>query len=139
MSRHIRKLGTVTKPSERTRVIVVDDEEDITRLLKVAFEQAGMVVTAFNDPATALENFMPGKYDLAILDVRMPGMTGFELYRSIREMDGGRTKVCFLTAFELYDEDLAKNEVGKSEVSCFIKKPIKVADLIKRVKIVLEG
>lgn len=138
MSRHTRKLGTVTRPSERTRVIVVDDEEDITRLLRVAFEQAGMVVIAFNDPAAALENFKPGQYDLAILDIRMPGMTGFELYRRIREMDK-KTKVCFLTAFELHDEDLAKNEMPKSEVTCFIKKPIKVADLIKRIKIVLEG
>ena len=139
MSKRIRKLGTVTKPSERTRVIVVDDDEDITRHLRVIFEQACMVVTAFNDPAAALENFKPGRFDLAVLDVRMPGVNGFELYRRIREMDGGRTKVCFLTAFEIYDEDLAKNKMAESEINCFIKKPIKVADLIKRVKTILEG
>jgi two-component system, OmpR family, response regulator ChvI len=53
----------------------------------------------YNDPLVALSNFKPDIYDLLILDIKMPNMTGFELYRKLKEIDS-KVKVCFITAFE---------------------------------------
>jgi DNA-binding response OmpR family regulator len=61
--------------------LVVDDEPDISFTLKVALEKRGYFVDIYNDPAAVLANFKPDYYDLLLLDVKMPKMNGFELYR----------------------------------------------------------
>jgi response regulator RpfG family c-di-GMP phosphodiesterase len=73
----------------------------------------------------------------------MPNMNGFELYREIRKIDE-RVKVCFITAFEVYHEELKKkfqNNLDTSpqykqevDVKCFIQKPIDIDELVKRIK-----
>jgi DNA-binding response OmpR family regulator len=63
---------------------VVDDEQDIT--LKTTLEETGSFqVEAFSDPVLALSEFKAGVYDLAVLDIRMPGMNGFQLYRKLKD------------------------------------------------------
>ena len=66
---------------------------------KIGLENNQFIVTTFNDPVEALSRFKPGLYDLMIIDIRMPGMNGFQLYHKIRHIDH-KVKVCFLTAFE---------------------------------------
>lgn len=107
--------------------MLVDDEHDITVVLKRGLESHGFEVTAFNDPAEALSNYAPGKYDLVLLDVRMPRMSGFELYRKIRDIDPD-VKACFLTAFEIYFDEFRKM-FPKLHVRCFAKKPVSAGDL----------
>lgn len=67
------------------RILVVDDEYDITLAIKVVLEENGFKVDSFNDASEALENFSTGLHDLVILDVKMPGMSGFSLYSKIRK------------------------------------------------------
>jgi DNA-binding response OmpR family regulator len=81
--------------AKKYRVMLVDDEQDITTIFKMGLENNQFVVTTFNDPVEALSEFRPGLYDLLILDIRMPGMNGFQLYRKIRDVDN-KVKVCFL-------------------------------------------
>src|SRR5919198_4216739 len=85
----------------KNRIFVVDDEPDINLSLKIALEENGFQVDAFDDPIVALDNFKRGIYDLLILDIKMPKMQGFELYRELRKIDD-KVKVCFLTAGEMY-------------------------------------
>jgi len=112
--------------------MIVDDEEDITAIFKIGLERNEFIVTTYNDPRKALADFRPGMYDLLILDIRMPGMSGFELYQKIRDMDD-KVKVCFLTAFEEYRADFQKTFPALDEVKCYLKKPITVSDLISRL------
>jgi DNA-binding response OmpR family regulator len=112
--------------------MIVDDEEDITNIFRIGLERNEFIVTTFNDPRQALQKFRPGMYDLLLLDIRMPGMNGFELYQKIRDMDD-RVKVCFLTAFDEYRGDFRKSFPALDEVKCYLKKPITVADLITRL------
>src|SRR5215204_5993409 len=72
----------------RNRILIVDDEPDIARLFKLGLEyEGGFEVDVYNDPILALSNYMPGLYDLLLLDIRMPKMSGLELYQNIREKD----------------------------------------------------
>ena len=56
------------------RILVVDDEPDVSISLKVTLEENGFEVNAFDDPVIALDNFRKGVYDLLILDIKMPKM-----------------------------------------------------------------
>ena len=77
---------------------MVDDEPDITFTIKTMLENTGSFqVETFTDPASALSRFNTGVYDLALLDIRMPKMNGFQLCRKLRDIDN-KLKVCFLTA-----------------------------------------
>jgi two-component SAPR family response regulator len=67
----------------------------------------GFEVDAFNDPLLALSNFKPNVYGLALLDIRMPKMNGFELYNQIKDIDN-KIEACFITAFEDYREERRK-------------------------------
>jgi two-component system, OmpR family, response regulator ChvI len=118
------------------KILIVDDEADITFTLKEGIERSGSFnVDTFNDPQLALSNYKSGYYDLLIIDIRMPSMTGFELYRKIREIDS-KVKVCFITAYETYYEKFRQEFFPLEEIKGFIRKPIQVEDLERFVKAV---
>jgi len=121
----------VDKPP-KGRILLVDDERDINTVVKKGLERVGFKVRAFNNPLDALSNFEAGSYDVALLDIRMPSMNGFELYKKLREIDS-KIKVCFITAFEMHEEEF-KKLFPSYEVRCFIKKPIKLTDLIVEIE-----
>ena len=69
------------------RIAVVDDESDITNVLKKGLERQGFAVDTFNDPHSVLASFQPKYYDLMIIDIRMPRINGFDLYRQLKKRD----------------------------------------------------
>jgi DNA-binding response OmpR family regulator len=85
---------TPKRPADTPRIMVVDDETDITQVLKMALARSDFAPDSFNDPLKALEKFKPSYYDMILLDIRMPVMNGFELYREIRKLDA-KVKICF--------------------------------------------
>ena len=116
------------------KILVVDDEADLTLLCSLALEYYGFKVDTFTDPQKALSNYKPGYYDLVILDIAMPKMDGFQLYDEIKKKDR-KAKVCFLTASEMYYEEFRKKEYNAIDKNLFIRKPIQNEELLKEVNI----
>jgi DNA-binding response OmpR family regulator len=117
---------------DNNRILVVDDEPDLTQVSTLALEYHGFKVDAFNDPQEALSMYKPGLYDLVILDIKMPKMDGFELYYEIKKKDNN-ANVCFLTASELYYEEFRKKEYCSLDRNLFIRKPIENEELVKEI------
>ena len=118
------------------KILVVDDESDITSAMKIGLEDNGFKVDVYNDPLSALANYKAQVYDLLLFDVKMPGMSGFELFRRIKEVDD-KVNVCFLTAFEMYSEEFRK-VFPSMDVRYFIRKPITMSDLIQQIRALTE-
>ena len=115
------------------RIILVDNEPDNTSVLGMGLEDEGYIVDAFNDPMLALSNFKPNYYSLVILDINMPKMNGYELYKELRKLDN-KIKVCFLTASELYNTLKIPPAEILRHTKCFISKPIDLDELVKEIK-----
>lgn len=124
----------VTKAGHSHKILVVDDEQDIVFTLKTILTEAGFSVDAFTNPSVAFEMFRPEKYELIILDIRMPGLNGFELYMKLLEQDNS-IKVLFLTAvneFSMYAK--FKNSVSPmSGKRYYLQKPVDLSKLLQRV------
>ena len=69
----------------KIRILLVDDESDITFSLKIFLEDNGFQVYTFNKPSSVLLDFRAGLYDLIILDIKMPEINGLTLYKKIRD------------------------------------------------------
>jgi CheY-like chemotaxis protein len=121
------------------KILLVDNEVDITYALTNALENYGFNIEAFNDPILALNSYKSNFYDLIILDIKMPKMDGFELYNKIKEKDP-QIKICFLTASELFYEEFRKARfllVEKIGEEYFIQKPIKTDDLVQKINVLM--
>lgn len=113
-------------------ILLVDDDSDIGMTFKIGLEKMGFTVDVYTNPVLALSEYKLNYYSFLLLDIRMPEMTGFELYYKITKIDRG-AKACFITAFETYYESL-KDSYPSLDVDCFIKKPISIEDLVHRIK-----
>ena len=114
------------------RILIVDDEPDITSSLKLGLARAGFDVDVFNSPKDALAKFKPNHYDMIFLDIRMPQMNGFELYRQLRQKDTN-VSIAFLTAFDVYQNEFEKM-FPDMKVDKLLRKPIGIAELVAYVK-----
>ncbi len=115
-----------------TRILIVDDEPDITLSFKMILEGNGFKVDTYNDPVDAKGNFKAGAYDLVILDIRMPKMDGFQLYEELKKIDD-KVKVVFITAFDINYEGLRKM-YPELRIDSFVRKPVDSEYLINVVK-----
>jgi DNA-binding response OmpR family regulator len=121
------------------RILLIDDEPDITFTIKDILEDNGFQVDSFNDPILALNSYKSNFYDLVILDIKMPNMDGFELYTKMREKDP-KVKICFFTAIAMFTEEIKKSllALGKTiDKDYFIQKPIKIEVLIKKITLIM--
>ena len=126
-----------TNTAINARIMLVDDEPDINAAMSVVLKRAGYDVNTFDNPFIALEKLKPGFYGLIVLDVKMPQMDGFELYREIKKVDK-KAKICFLTASELYYENIRKEKFTPLDKELFIIKPISNAELLKKIEFILK-
>jgi len=125
---------------QQKRILIVDDEEDIAIILQMTLEQYGYKTDTYTDPVLAYqqESFRSGQYDLVILDIKMPEVDGFNLYRKIKATDG-KVKIIFLTASEYYYEQFRKEKgFDNFKQELFLRKPIGTEDLVQAINKLLE-
>jgi CheY-like chemotaxis protein len=118
----------------KKRILIVDDEKDAGRTLKMMLENYGFDIDCFTDPALALEKFKPNLYDLIILDIRMPETNGFELYDQLKSRDSN-IKTLFITALSSVEPYNTQNSKvfplrGKRH---FVMKPVSSEELLQQV------
>ncbi|MEI6042307.1 MAG: response regulator [bacterium] len=120
--------------NKKVRILHVDDEEDTQKVVKTILEKEGYEVVSVRDGVGALREINLDNYDLLILDIMMPNMSGWELYTKILKIKE-KEKVIFLSILDIPADKL--NELTKSGVRDYIKKPFDRDDFVARVKKVL--
>jgi DNA-binding response OmpR family regulator len=134
ISLHVRisYSGGIKAKSKEHRILLVDDDPDVLEVLRRELKVKGLQVDAYTSPQEALQSFKPDVYDLAILDIRMPAMTGFQLYREMKKVDSA-IAVCFLSAFEIQPDEFKSVFPSIDSVKAIIKKPISINSLLKQI------
>jgi DNA-binding response OmpR family regulator len=119
------------------RILVVDDDPIILRLLASRLKNSGYDVVSAIDGESGLKKAIAKKPDLVLLDIIMPGLNGFEVCKRLKEND--KTKdipVIMLTALA-GENDLSKSlEEG---ADCFITKPFRAVDLLHEIKTIMQN
>ena len=112
-------------------ILLVDDEPDIVNLFKDLLENRNYEVTGFTNPLEALEHYKTNwnRYGLVISDIRMPGMTGFDLLKNIKKIDA--TISFFLMS--AYDT-IEFSELECIKIDGFIQKPIRIKELLSTLE-----
>jgi len=111
-------------------ILIVEDEEKISRLLEIELEMEGYQVKRCLDGLTASEAFHSAKWDLVLLDIMLPGMSGIELLRRIRAHDSV-TPVILLTAKDSVEDKISGLDYGAND---YITKPFQIEELLARVR-----
>src|ERR671918_103019 len=123
----------------KRKILLVDDEPDIIYSIKWVLEVNGFVVDSYTDPTVTLSNFRPGLYDLLLLDIKMPKMSGLDLYQKMKEIDSN-VKICFLTASELFYEEYRRLDAyPRLDKAYFVQKPFRAEQLIRKINEILHS
>ena len=118
---------------EQKRILVVDDEQDLCDILLYNLRAAGYQAEAVYSAEEALDKVQ--SFDLLLLDVMMPGLSGFELARRLKDNEAtAATPIIFLTAKDTEEDMLHGFGLGADD---YIKKPFSVREVVARAKAVL--
>jgi DNA-binding NtrC family response regulator len=124
---------------KKKRILMVDDETDVNYTFESVLEDNSFIVDSFDNPVLALKDFKADLYDLVLLDIKMPEMDGFKLYKEMRKIDN-KFKVCFLTASEMFYEEYRRTYNSTiDEHLPIIQKPIKNEELIKQIGKIIDS
>jgi DNA-binding response OmpR family regulator len=126
------------------RILIVDDDPDITFTFKKAFDEANRIggnkssfhVSTYNDPIIALSEFKPDFYDLLLVDINMPKMNGFDFCVKVLGIDIN-PRVCFMSS-GLINQEALREQYPSLSIGCFIRKPVTIENIARRVKAELE-
>ncbi|TFE00361.1 response regulator transcription factor [Jeotgalibacillus salarius] len=117
----------------KKKVLIVEDEEKIARVLELELGFEGYSTEKAFSGYEALEKYRSGEWDLILLDVMLPEMTGIELLRRIRSSDN-QTPVILLTAKDSVEDKVSGLDLGAND---YITKPFQIEELLARVRAVL--
>jgi DNA-binding response OmpR family regulator len=132
--------SAVTNVRYSKSILVLDDDFDITIIIKGTLQKNGFTVFAFTDPYLALEHFRlnANDYGLVISDVRMPGMNGFEFVRRVKELRSD-IKVVLMTAFKINDIKQSGLLPANIKIDDFIQKPVSMQILASLTEKHIDG
>jgi len=121
--------------SEKTSVLVVDDNEDLAQTFSMILKRRGFDVDIAQDGACAVDKFKSRHYDVTLMDIIMPVMNGVEAFRRMKQIDP-EAKVILMTAY--YDDEELQTAVDEGAYSA-IHKPIGIEQIIELIKSAVMG
>ncbi len=119
------------------KILAVDDEKHIVRLVQVNLERAGYTVVTANDGKEALQKVAEENPDLVVLDVMMPYMDGFEVLQNLRRSPATRDIPVIMLTAKAQDADVFKG--WQSGVDCYLTKPFNPMELLSFVKRIFDS
>ena len=126
--------GSTSK--SKAKILIIDDDKDITNLFSIFLEYNGYIVNAYTNPVEAFNNFRKNSHDLIILDLKMPKMDGMTLYHKIKEIDNN-VIICFTTADINYIKQLQKGIIDIEKIVLY--KPVLLKDLKNKINSLLSA
>ena len=124
-----QRIGLVSTTKNK-RIMIIDDDVDITDLFATFLEYNGYIVNAYTNPIEAFNNFRKNSHNLIILDLKMPNMDGMTLYHKIKEIDNN-VIICFTTADINYIQQLQKSIIDIEKIVLY--KPVLLKDLKNKI------
>ena len=122
-------------PVAHETIIVIDDEEELTQLLKIELEAEGFTVLTAQDGKTGIDLAQKNSPDLIILDIMMPGLNGYETLQELRNNSSTQNIPILMLSSKGLDGDIQKGlDLG---VDDYITKPFHAGLLIKRIRALL--
>lgn len=115
--------------TEKRKILVVDDEDALRTVLSAELNSEGYDVGTAADGSEALAELQKDKFDLVLLDIKMPNMNGFEVLKVIKEKHQG-TKVIMLTGFADLKNAIESKKLGAED---FVSKPYDLVDLLTTI------
>ena len=116
--------------TNKKRIMIIDDDKDITNLFEIFLECNGYIVDAYTNLIESLNNFRKNSHDLIILDLKMPKMDGMTLYKKIKEIDD-TVIICLTTADKNYIQELQKGIIDIEKIVLY--KPVLLKDLKNKI------
>jgi two-component system cell cycle sensor histidine kinase/response regulator CckA len=116
------------------KLLIVDDDSDIAQVIKRSLAKNRFLVYAFTDSEEALQNFQSypkDHYCLMLSDIRMPGMSGIQLARRVKQINPN-VKVILMTSFEIKENEFSK-VFPSTQVDGFVQKPVHLEGLTNKI------
>ena len=113
------------------RILIVEDDENITKMIEAALSIVGHTYVSCADGGTAVDMILYGSYDLVLLDIMLPGADGFSVMEQVRHKE---TPVIFLTALQDVSDKVKGLRLGAED---YIVKPFEAVELLARCEVVL--
>ena len=124
-----------SRPGEKRRILVIDNDSDICTVYQMVLQDEGYVCNSYTDSVKALQEFKAGYYDLILLDLKMPGLSGFDLCKKIREFDK-IVKIFFVTgsSSQAFFEKITQDQDPLLKDIDYIQKPIANHELVTVIR-----
>lgn len=117
---------------QKTRILLVEDDTQISRYLALELEHEGYVVEVFHNGADALDSFGTETYDLVLLDLMLPGLSGVEVCRRIRKKSN--VSIIMVTAKDSVTDKVLGLDLGAND---YLTKPFEIEELLARIRVAL--
>jgi DNA-binding NtrC family response regulator len=119
---------------QKTRLLVVDDEDDLRDLLKTVLTKTGYEIRTASDGEEAIRILKTNEFDVALLDIQMPKVTGLQVLKHINQ-HSPKTRAIILTGYADLKNAMEAREFGAKD---FISKPYRLDDILSTIERVLK-